>query len=424
MQATNPLHWSALPKNRLTILEHSDRDQVRMTAPSNNNVGHQTPSLHNNLRFQHQQQHQSLLLSMSKYQLNDLVNLTCVSSPSFPAAHLSWLVNDQPIIAPTNQTQSTFMSPSATNNANLMRFFQLSGQHKMANLTARSNTIANNVPIESRLTISFRLDPKLLNHFISQEKDNPALNIEERNLMQNFNRRSEFAPQMSKIASFINLSCRAKIKIIYSSEASISLSSGQTSTHKQQRETQPKLTADRLSDEAHLGSLAPLAAPLTSEKTDQKQQQQLLQAYNYKWPANYNQRTDFNNNLMSMIEHLPADLRHQQHIVLLLGPLARQQQAMSLRLTKSEISNQMNQISNLLRQTRPNELENPFILQSRSQPETDNQERQQSMGNLQKLTCKARVGESSIQETLALSSEQQSSAIFYFKWLINKQEVS
>lgn len=160
-----------MPKQKLSIVD-------------NNNLGT------NQHTFYQAQQQQ--IKPANTYHINDIVNLTCISTHSHPGAKLTWFINDSPVINSSRWLTHHYPSKLMLN--------QPYEQHL----------------IESRLTLSIKIQPYHLS------RDNS----------------SQSYPSTQQRYQFLRFRCLAMLSVEFDSETGISVSSGRTTVNKKNRSSQ------------------------------------------------------------------------------------------------------------------------------------------------------------------------------------------
>lgn len=194
------------------------------------------------------------------YNINDIVNLTCVSAPSRPAAKLSWVLNELPVL---DSSKWLSQASYATSNEQL---------------------------IESRLTLSFRLQPEHLattSHTTGNSaQQQPAKQQAQATiaaLYQNHAQRFQI----------LRLKCLSRLSVDYSTQTSVLVSGGKTTLPKSSKragllaaveQSQTTTTRSRTSGgggggtnyQAGLPSASSLVASSKLSAKDQSRQQHFL----------------------------------------------------------------------------------------------------------------------------------------------------
>lgn len=127
------------------------------------------------------------------FNMNDLINLTCISGPSKPAATLVWLLNDAPILSSSKWLTLTQSKPNPLDQ-----------------LT------------ESRLTLSFRLNPS---HLLKANNSPSERAQQQQHHYHHYQTRNQV----------LKLRCLSKLSVEFSSETNIVVSGGANLIKKRQQ---------------------------------------------------------------------------------------------------------------------------------------------------------------------------------------------
>lgn len=327
-----------LPKQKLSIIDnHLAAYSSQQTLVTNFN-GNTTdsPQLH-----PQQQQQQSTHKATGSgnsgphaYNLNDLVNLTCVSGASRPAAKLTWLLNETAI-----PSSSKWLSlQSVTYGAHL---------------------------IETRLTIAFRLYP---NQLSSLGTSNSIIK--------------------SPGSSILKLKCQSKLSVEFSSESSILVSGGKTTIKKRQKQASqlplPSSLKSTTSPIGYTGSSISSRGHLSNNDIPP----------NYRWPQSPSTHqlmmSRFRNNRHEVldsssssdssfiqdsqvgVQDISSGWPPTQHVRLAGGGNSRSGHIVVW--TRRQLQDQAEHISSMLKQSMPNEIETPTIEAHAKLPAEDSEE--------------------------------------------------
>lgn len=143
--------------------------------------------------------------SLSLHNINDIVNLTCHSGPSRPAAKLTWLLNEAPISAGSKWLSASTQLHSVTVDASASR---------------QSRAPSSSQLVETKLNLAFRLQPS---HLLSNQ--------------------SQSFGASSRQLQLIRLRCVAKFGVEFTSDASILVSGGKTTMVRKRQEQHQKQTS-------------------------------------------------------------------------------------------------------------------------------------------------------------------------------------
>lgn len=216
-------NFIVLPKRKLLLTDNSQQQQH--AAPQ---VAQSLPSsAHNNDQLQ---QTHPLFRQNQFYQLNELLNFTCASGASRPAAGLSWFLNDLPIAA--------FLQPQGPNDRGDSSNKSLEHQQDFRSAWANQTTSksAESPLAETRSTLVLRLSSAHLRQLRAKAS-------------QQQRQRSVGGAGGSYLP--LKLSCVAQLSVEFTSNTSLLISGGKASTttkrsRQQPVETQPEASSWRL----------------------------------------------------------------------------------------------------------------------------------------------------------------------------------
>lgn len=171
------------------------------------------------------------------YQLNDLINFTCIAGPSHPGARLAWLLNDEPIVAAAGANKTW------------------SGKALAWDLKEEFQPLASGL-VESRSTFSFRLQANHLKVLRKQAPDSGRPN------------------QMAHSSSIlpVKVSCLSRFSVEFGSETSVLVSNGKAAKMSPIRRRTGSTNGEPPTNEGDSsGAAPPIGASLSeaSERADE-----------------------------------------------------------------------------------------------------------------------------------------------------------
>lgn len=287
---------TVLPKQKLSIVDNSASTTVQQQ--------------------QHQPPGEQIVAarsqsSVSLHNINDIVNLTCHSGPSRPAAKLTWMLNEARI--PSNSKWLSLQQQVVSTGSSGAKTNEALSRHQL---------------VESRLTLSFRLQP---NHLLGNQ-----------------------TVGHSKQLLLIKLRCVAKFAVEFVSDASILASGGKTQTTRvHQRPAVP-----RQSDSSGAGS---------RPKRPEASTAQTVSPYRWPRPAQPGAAPSGAERRNSPLEANLADSRFSSVLAdsepeTGSGRPHPSRQYTVLVWTNRQLRAQAEHIDQLLRSSHPNELESPIIV--------------------------------------------------------------
>lgn len=343
---------------------------------------------------QQQQQQAQVAIPTSRYQLHDLINLTCISSPSYPIAQLSWLLEGKPI-GLNGFLESELASPGGLKEWGAAPWFRLSqsiaaqrgsgSSSGAANITNSNSNHHDNsllanqqhrIPLETRLTLSFRLEPKLLAYLARfGERLHSPMSINSNNI----NKLQQ--PNSIFLAKF---SCRAKISLLFQSQSSaMILPAGQqvSSTGNNNKrssvtnkpESLPDRRPDELQDDEHDWDRQREDSNWQQNQDSESNNNDNHQASSdsIRMMANSIRPNNFLNSMEQLVLAGSNDNQRDGSNGLLLLVAGSRHLASISRWSRRELQEHFEMISSRLKAFQPNELENPIIEMSTIIPSSE-----------------------------------------------------
>ena len=254
------------------------------------------------------------------------LDLTCVAWPSRPPAKLSWFVNNTPVSALLTNSTSTSAA----------KWLQLDEKRVRV---PQATAAASHELVEVRLRLTFRLQPHLLSHLTAPGGRTTASN-------------SQAAAARGSQLSSLKLRCVARYGVEFVSETSVALAGGKANIKSRRREssaaaaamkelaasrTRPLPTASSLYSQPQVGAASDAADELSGRQEEVGKQ---LAANSYRWPGG---RLEFD----------------EQKVRQSSGGRGAARQLFVW--TRAQLRAQAEHVEQLLRRSRPNELEPPQI---------------------------------------------------------------
>lgn len=284
--------------------------------------------------------------SIDHYNLNDMINMTCLMGPSKPAASLRWFINDLSV-----EPDSQWLT---------LRHYNEAGQQISDSVV---NTKATSGPVETQLTIAFQLQAS---HLFMQQRHPKAFN-----------------PHRNANGGggghwLVQLRCTAYLGVEFASETSLKLADGKTVVKNRRQDSgdsspssilpQPSSQGRRsgsgespsLEHSSRAGSGKYRARSSVSPTRAAQMSAYSPVDFAYKWPP------------VRLPQVTASDWRdgagsnERQSPVVLLGPTPSNQRTSANQLlvvvwTNRQIKAQSEHIEQLLQRTKPNQLEPPII---------------------------------------------------------------